>query len=640
MIGPPLNDDACLSQLTALVMQQLDMYAPIARRFATTAELAASIRAQPQRLDVGDPTDGPKLVCDVPQRVREPGAPYPNCFERSALYLGAAELIDPTPLRQLATIGDATGHWRHTFPVENGRPVVLDPDLGTAAAGAATSALRGARNALPALAAPPPPTREQQLLRWVCDVAAAPAFALGGEEALQHVHHARRVLEQLGMLDNERRAHDCTLTLDAVRSSRAPDAALARYDLGLVVALAEQGAAYTDQPEQAAMLVALARGMLANLGVFGGLRNADQILDPYSSSPASTRSTATGSLLLDPYSSPTGKPLPPMPSVLDPYPSAPARATTPAPPSSSVLDPYGASTSRLPAPPPPSSLGNLSPITPIGVPSLPSSPATPPDRYSPDDAENALWSAIALGQRLKAESAAKDAAARFAAAVNAPPATPKHHKRQVLDPSNDPELMAILEASLAANANKQPTTVARNCACGGACGACRSTSAAELATSSAIVALYRNCPCAGTCATCSAYASTLPRNFDWQTVGDVAHTIGGAVLDFFHVGALKEPIGSLEAKIGMIHPPKPSTSDGKGGTTDTVQAVLAKLSPDEQAKAKAVFASLSDDQRQQLVAYLGKMSPDDAAAFVRKHIGSAGASTPTPAASAPKATTA
>jgi len=45
--------------------------------------------------------------------------------ERAALYLGASELIDPTAVRQLATLDTPLG--LHTFPVENGAPVILDP---------------------------------------------------------------------------------------------------------------------------------------------------------------------------------------------------------------------------------------------------------------------------------------------------------------------------------------------------------------------------------------------------------------------------------------------------------------------------------------------------------------------------------
>jgi hypothetical protein len=622
VIGPPLNDGDCLVQLTALVVQRLNEYAPIACRFGSTAELAAWIRSRPQRADVGDPSDGPKIACDVPQRVRVPATLDPNCFERAALYLGAAELIDPTPLRQLATIGDAG--WRHTFPVENGQPVVLDPDLGDASARTSPAPTGGAaRNALP-MRAVPPPTREQQLLSWLCDIAAAPAFAIGGEEALCHVRYARRVLEQLGMLDQVPRSHDSTLTLDAVRDSSEPAAALARYDLGLVVALAQQGAAYTDQPEQALTLVALTRGMLANLGLLVDARN--QILDPYSSSAPAPKGPPSkpGDLLLDPFSNPPGKPLPPMPSVLDPYPSTPAPFPRPAPaPAYSfppVLDPYTSTPAPppRPAPPAPSSLGDLSPITPIGVPSLPkSAKQTPPDRYSPDDEENAIFSAIATEQRLLAEDAAKDAAAKVAAAINAPPPKPKapRHKRQVLDPSNDPQLAAILAASLAS----PPVASARNCACGGSCSACQMRAAEHAAAStvgtfsaSTVIAAYRNCPCGGACASCNSIARAQPRNIGVQDVGDVVHSIGGGVLDFFHLGALKDPIGGVEEKIGFIHhQPTPD---------EQVKAILAKLSPDDQAKAKSVFDSLNDDQRKQLVAFLGSMPPDQAAAFVRKNL--------------------
>ena len=41
------------------------------------------------------------------------------------MYLGAAELIDPQPVRQLATLETAIG--AHTVPLENGAPVILDP---------------------------------------------------------------------------------------------------------------------------------------------------------------------------------------------------------------------------------------------------------------------------------------------------------------------------------------------------------------------------------------------------------------------------------------------------------------------------------------------------------------------------------
>jgi hypothetical protein len=83
------------------------------------------IRGLPQRDDDGEAKDGPKVeTCEPPQRLRIP-AEDPNCVERAALYVAVAELIDPKPVRQLATLDTPIG--LHTFPIENGAPVILDP---------------------------------------------------------------------------------------------------------------------------------------------------------------------------------------------------------------------------------------------------------------------------------------------------------------------------------------------------------------------------------------------------------------------------------------------------------------------------------------------------------------------------------
>jgi len=126
VIVEPYNDRLCLGAITAHARERVESaeVQAIARRFSTTAQLAAWIRSLPHRSDDGDPGDGPKVACDVPQRLRVPTAD-PNCVERSALYVAAAEVIDPAGLRALATIDTDQG--RHTFPIENGRPVVLDP---------------------------------------------------------------------------------------------------------------------------------------------------------------------------------------------------------------------------------------------------------------------------------------------------------------------------------------------------------------------------------------------------------------------------------------------------------------------------------------------------------------------------------
>ena len=131
MIALPFNDLRCLGSVTEvvakLVAENDAVIAEIAAKHETTASLAQWIRSLPQRDDDGDPKDGPKQdACEPPQRLRIP-APDPNCLERAALWLAVAELIDPAPTRQLATLDTPLG--LHTFPVENGAPVVLDPRL-------------------------------------------------------------------------------------------------------------------------------------------------------------------------------------------------------------------------------------------------------------------------------------------------------------------------------------------------------------------------------------------------------------------------------------------------------------------------------------------------------------------------------
>jgi hypothetical protein len=129
VIGVPYNDYQCLGTITELVADLVrngnDTFAAIAAEHPTTESLVAWIRNLPQRDDLGAVLDGPKVrACAPPQRLRLP-APDPNCFERAALYLGVAELIDPAPVRQLATLDTPIG--AHTLPFENGAAVILDP---------------------------------------------------------------------------------------------------------------------------------------------------------------------------------------------------------------------------------------------------------------------------------------------------------------------------------------------------------------------------------------------------------------------------------------------------------------------------------------------------------------------------------
>ncbi|MCX5747098.1 MAG: hypothetical protein NT062_31900 [Proteobacteria bacterium] len=131
MIGLPFNDHKCLGSVTEVLAELVATEDPVivemARKHPTTESLVRYIRSLPQRDDDGDPADGPKVeTCEPPQRLRIP-AENPNCLERSCIFIAVAEFIDPRPSRQLATLELPMG--LHTFPVENGVPVILDPTV-------------------------------------------------------------------------------------------------------------------------------------------------------------------------------------------------------------------------------------------------------------------------------------------------------------------------------------------------------------------------------------------------------------------------------------------------------------------------------------------------------------------------------
>ena len=128
MIAVPFNDLRCLGSVTEVIANLVAEGDPVivelAAKHPTTESLASWIRGLPQRDDDGG-DDGPRVdACDPPQRLRIP-APDPNCVERASLYVAVAELIDHAPVRQLATLDTPIG--LHTFPLENGAPVILDP---------------------------------------------------------------------------------------------------------------------------------------------------------------------------------------------------------------------------------------------------------------------------------------------------------------------------------------------------------------------------------------------------------------------------------------------------------------------------------------------------------------------------------
>jgi hypothetical protein len=124
-----MNDHSCLGPTTDQIRTAIADGNPalveLAERFMSTSDLAEWFRTLPQRDDDGIPGDGPKVdACRPAQRLRF-DATDPNCFERSARFIGAAEMIDPDRIYRLATISTPNG--LHTFPTCDGEPVVLDP---------------------------------------------------------------------------------------------------------------------------------------------------------------------------------------------------------------------------------------------------------------------------------------------------------------------------------------------------------------------------------------------------------------------------------------------------------------------------------------------------------------------------------
>jgi hypothetical protein len=129
MIGLPYNDYQCLGAISQILATMVEEHDPVlhelAAKYPTTPALIDFIRSLPQRDDVGDPADGPRVpACRPPQRVRI-GAPDPNCVERAALFVAVEEINHPEHARQLATVDTPIG--MHTFPLVDGKPVVLDP---------------------------------------------------------------------------------------------------------------------------------------------------------------------------------------------------------------------------------------------------------------------------------------------------------------------------------------------------------------------------------------------------------------------------------------------------------------------------------------------------------------------------------
>ena len=209
MIGLPFNDRRCLGQITEVIAELAEnrdeLLVQLAGEHQTTDALIAAIRALPQRDDVGEEDDGPKVdSCDPPQRLRIP-APDPNCVERAAWYIAEAELIDPKPTRQLATLDTPIG--LHTFPVENGAPVILDPRV-----------LRNGLDLGLALAQPGPiAIAPREAIEWTAQLAEAGAAPYrNGPTRVRNAHAAIRALIDRGVAPADEQTVDAIAWLLAL----------------------------------------------------------------------------------------------------------------------------------------------------------------------------------------------------------------------------------------------------------------------------------------------------------------------------------------------------------------------------------------------------------------------------------------
>ena len=186
MIGLPFNDTRCLGAITeiaaGMVATRDEVLVELAAKHPSVESLTTWIRSLPQLDDDGSAhPDEQVRTCRPAQRLRLP-AEDPNCVERAALYLAVAELIDPTPARQLATLDTPLG--LHTFPVENGQPIILDPQMPR---NCLTCGLAAASTG-PVAVAP------QDAIGWVAQLAAVGATPVRNGPA--RFHRARNALMQ------------------------------------------------------------------------------------------------------------------------------------------------------------------------------------------------------------------------------------------------------------------------------------------------------------------------------------------------------------------------------------------------------------------------------------------------------------
>lgn len=203
----PLNDAGCLGKMHENVRAFRDTRTAqqLARQCETPEQVVMFIRTLDQRDDFGDPKDGPRLSCDVSQRLRLPTLD-PNCFERTAMYLALVSILDPE--RELTSATLMLDNGLHSFPVEivDGIPraVVLDP---------MTSDLANAMNATAYELRNASPMAQEYIGPWFNELAWNACAARGAEDCYETAMEALRN----SLLTGEPITHgdelDCVLAL-------------------------------------------------------------------------------------------------------------------------------------------------------------------------------------------------------------------------------------------------------------------------------------------------------------------------------------------------------------------------------------------------------------------------------------------
>src|SRR4051794_33015029 len=87
VIALPYNDYGCLGPISQILGAMVDEEHPplveLADQYPEMEDVIDYLRSLPQRDDLGDPADGPKVhACSPPQRLQIPSE-TPNCVERA-----------------------------------------------------------------------------------------------------------------------------------------------------------------------------------------------------------------------------------------------------------------------------------------------------------------------------------------------------------------------------------------------------------------------------------------------------------------------------------------------------------------------------------------------------------------------------